>query len=527
MDFKEKVREEKLGLTPQFWIMYMDKVWDILTYLRATKVNNLDLQLYCMERICPLFFSMDHHNYARYLSIQLISMLNMDRSHPGAKDLLEKGALSVARSSVPASRTPVDVTIEQTINRHAKSSGGIIGFSRNYPAYYRWCVTRHSRAAYVTATLDMAGMDTMEESCHKSTRPSQMKRSEKDVQSVKIAFNNFMNPFECEIQQSLFCLSSGVSAPSDIQDDLLKVNEDGTSRFKDFIHTRLVEKSVPFHAPLKKRKLKTFAAMQVKKKVMSSQNKVIEIRAERNLYGQLPMYAEEHNISMEKALKFPLGPLPWALATSDGFPTKTDKSTLLHKLEDKSAVTVVGPAPEAIHIVDGNAVIHSMTSLPDNFAQLAAKVFFMLPQAQRVDFVTDTYKDQSIKFAEHDRRGTSEPFLIKGPSTKVPKDWKSFLQNSKNKEQLLRLLLAEWQKDEYAAKLHGRELMFVCGEECIALTSNDGREVKGRVIQELASSQEEADTRIILHCCLASNAEKDIRLFTRHRCLYLVAVLLQ
>ena len=37
----------------------------------------------------------------------------------------------------PASGTAVDQTIEQTMNRHAKSEGGIIGFSRNLQAYDR------------------------------------------------------------------------------------------------------------------------------------------------------------------------------------------------------------------------------------------------------------------------------------------------------------------------------------------------------------------------------------------------------
>ena len=64
----------------------------------------------------------------------------------------------MSRSGVPFARNPVDITIEQTINRHAKSHGGIIGFSRNCAAYYRWCITRHSRAQYVEATSDMADM---------------------------------------------------------------------------------------------------------------------------------------------------------------------------------------------------------------------------------------------------------------------------------------------------------------------------------------------------------------------------------
>jgi len=52
----------------------------------------------------------------------------------------------------------MDQTIEQTVNRSAKTSGGIIGFSRNVGAYYRWCLTRYKRATYVEATLDHLDM---------------------------------------------------------------------------------------------------------------------------------------------------------------------------------------------------------------------------------------------------------------------------------------------------------------------------------------------------------------------------------
>ncbi|KAK3732160.1 hypothetical protein RRG08_026542 [Elysia crispata] len=76
---------------------------------------------------------MDHHNYARYLTVYFISLLNLSDSHPGAESLLRNNGFSVCRSDVPASRTAVDLTIEQTINRHAKTRGGIVGFSRSLP----------------------------------------------------------------------------------------------------------------------------------------------------------------------------------------------------------------------------------------------------------------------------------------------------------------------------------------------------------------------------------------------------------
>ena len=98
----------------------------------------------------------------------------------------------MSRSDTPAARIPVDLTI-QMINRHAKASGGIIGFSIDYPAYYRWCMTRHARAGYVEITLEMAGMTCSEDKAHEDLRSSEIRRGKKDLQTLITAFHNFIN----------------------------------------------------------------------------------------------------------------------------------------------------------------------------------------------------------------------------------------------------------------------------------------------------------------------------------------------
>ena len=47
---------------------------------------------------------------------------------PGeAKSLIENKGFSVSRSDVPAGRCAIDMTVEQTTNKDAKTRGGIIG----------------------------------------------------------------------------------------------------------------------------------------------------------------------------------------------------------------------------------------------------------------------------------------------------------------------------------------------------------------------------------------------------------------
>ena len=50
-------------------------------------------------------------------------MTNIDKSHTGAKELFEKGAIAVARSLIPDSLSAVDKTMEETFVKFSKSTG--------------------------------------------------------------------------------------------------------------------------------------------------------------------------------------------------------------------------------------------------------------------------------------------------------------------------------------------------------------------------------------------------------------------
>ena len=52
-------------------------------------------------------------------------MNNIGKTHPGAKDLLKKGGIAVARSLIPASLSAVDKTMEESFMKFAKSAGTI------------------------------------------------------------------------------------------------------------------------------------------------------------------------------------------------------------------------------------------------------------------------------------------------------------------------------------------------------------------------------------------------------------------
>jgi hypothetical protein len=258
-EYKEEIRCGLHGKTAQFWLQYCDCVWVLLQFHQSVKQNNYMQFVECLRQLCNLLFSADHQNYAKYLPLYYIQLAGLPVSHPGAYTLLKDCGLSVSRSDVPGSRNAVDLTIEQTINRSAKTSGGIVGFSRNAGAY-SWCLTRHKRASYVEVTMREVGILEEVAESHKSTRTSSIRHSENDTDKLKSTFERFLDPFRIEgdNKQHLFCLSSGQSAPDRVAEDLLKYVSVGHQAAEDFIQTRLVKKTTKFHEPMKKKRLQTF-----------------------------------------------------------------------------------------------------------------------------------------------------------------------------------------------------------------------------------------------------------------------------
>ena len=103
-------------------------------------------------------------------------------------------------------------------------------------------------------------------------------------------------------------------------------------------------------------------------------------------------------------------------------------------------------------------------------------------------FACDTYKDQSIKAAEREKRGSSEELVLRSSKMKIPGDFQKFLNNNKNKERLFELI--EETYIQHKEKLNSRRIFFVRTDTCKMITT-------ARVEISYYLNHEEADTKLI------------------------------
>ena len=65
--------------------------------------------------------------------------------------------------------------------------------------------------------------------------------------------------------------------------------------------TRLCLKEISLHDPLKKQRVKTFASLKKTATIGQRFNKEVKITAQRNVYAQLLIVAEQHEIDFERS----------------------------------------------------------------------------------------------------------------------------------------------------------------------------------------------------------------------------------
>ena len=157
-------------------------------------------------------------------------------------------------------------------------------------------------------------------------------------------------------------------------------------------------------------------------------------------------------------MSFQLTTIPSCLGTPDGFLNKTNKAIGM-KLITKDMEDNTPPASEkTLLVIDGNAIYHSMTEIPDTLKGACEKVYQCIPKTSDVIFSTDMYTKHSVKSLERERRGSGEKLLVKGPAIKRPANWKGFLSNDDNKQQFTDILLQVWSDDSFASSLGNRKV---------------------------------------------------------------------
>ena len=204
------------------------------------------------------------------------------------------------------------------------------------------------------------------------------------------------NPFDDKLLKSkLYCLSTGRAESEQTASQLLHCMELG-NKYAETFKAECFENPARFEKPIQRRKMQNFASGAIKTKLTVKDKTIKELQGTRDLFGRLLYLSAQKKIDLSIVFKFPLTPVPLSLGHVDGSLNKTNKSTLMHKLEEK--ITSGNPPDTKAYIVDAMFLIRTLTNVPATFKALAKLILQKLvSMGQRVDFVCDIYVSPSIK----------------------------------------------------------------------------------------------------------------------------------
>lgn len=139
----EEWEEEMLARCPTylFWDLIMKYETLILIFVRAHRERDFCLFVDALEQLVPLFFALDHVNYARWVPIHIRDMKSLPESV--RREFLDHHHWVLSKTGKKFSSMPLDQAHEQA-NKMVKGSGGAVGLTENPVAFRYVCLQENA-----------------------------------------------------------------------------------------------------------------------------------------------------------------------------------------------------------------------------------------------------------------------------------------------------------------------------------------------------------------------------------------------
>ena len=392
-----------------------------------------------------------------------------------------EGAFGVRHTKSCLGRSPVDLTLEQTINADAGNTLTVVShFMNSISARQRWALSHSMRTKILSVVKAEIGLSHVDDTSH-SLEKNQIEKDNKTLISILETIKKTMNPFDENLDKNiLFNMSTGKAASSNVTDFLLNIKSLGHEQKLRFF-SKDFEDPTRFVKPIKRNNIYNFASDCVKKTIKSkTRGNQALIKMERDIFGRLLAIAIDKKVDIEYCLSYPLAPVPPALFHCTGHMFKTDKSTLSKQL--KSKIEPANPGQIDIDIIDVfYYMYHIGSTLPQTFGKLALSILIKLcsTNAHEVHIIFDRYLTLSIKDCERQNREEIDiPYTINGPLQPRPRDFSASLKNYHFKEALVKFLADHWGDDSFASILKNKKVFITVGELCFSYCSVGNRVVK-------------------------------------------------
>ena len=175
----------------KYWSFRIELILKFLVFIRSIREANFELFIDCLMEWVGWFFVFDHHNYARYVPVQLADFPYIKSEIPEVYQLLVKGVFTANKINKRFSAIHLDQNHEQ-MNDTLKHNGGIVGLTENRQALKRYLVCS-PLVGELCRSFEEENINTSEK--HHSESAYLQKRFQSDVSLLSSTIRSYGNPF--------------------------------------------------------------------------------------------------------------------------------------------------------------------------------------------------------------------------------------------------------------------------------------------------------------------------------------------
>ena len=479
-----------------YWKMYVSDLLPIIRDLtNSLRSGDWNLYVSAVERATSLFFFFGRTNYCRWTPLFLQDCYQLKDKFPLLYESYMNGGF-VVNTTRKGSGVPFDQALEQCYNRPAKVSGGIIGVTRKKDAVALWGIIKHKKDQYVDLLkkrMDVPG----ELSLHHDFNPSTAATIVKMVQDIEEYLLKVCNPLQD--QAALKNILTGETVTSMNIDRLICCMKEGHEACANFINDRLRKKLASIHSTISKIKFTS-------PKAMSNLTSKVDVKSETIKALMFLEYGCHRGFAVEELLQHEVTKSALFLVDKDGYLRKSAKSQLGTELLklcphiDKKSLTTA-PRAHAI-VIDFMALVRKVPLKKldppvKTFHDFAVALTSVITKAghasDEIHIVFDTYKEDSIKNGERNRRAKSKEMVVLDvilPNQKVPVVLDNFWSSSTSKT-AFQAFYVEWLTTNY----HDSKPLYLGISPQAWLVSTGSASSFPR----LNCTHEEADDRMMFH----------------------------
>ena len=432
----------------QYLCTYQHIVQVIKNLVRSDRDGDFLLGVRSIQQLCPIFLGLDGINYLRYASFYLELLKQLENTHPALYNEFLKGSHVIKCQRRSFSAVSPDMKLEQSIQRSAKSSGGIIGASKKDEFVAEWSLIFHEVLGICNWLRDLTSTGkrgNTENVPHHQLKGSKIAFVNDCITKLSDFIRSYGNPFlDLESGGKLKNFVSQIYSDREVAESYREFTGDIHELYSEFQTAVYVEKSVLLSDKISKFRLKPLdyipqvtADKSIKEVKKSERQSRLAIRT-------LLIGKDRCDGSVDHILKHDLTPYSCLFEVGNEM-TSPNKAELMTELKNyltdcdyNFERTNVVIFVDFMSFVRGQVFDKSKTkSFGDMVVQLLERLKNMFPTAATSHYIFDSYVDYSLKCSERASRVNKVKGVIHlamiTSNTPIPEHMKKFWNSSKNK----------------------------------------------------------------------------------------------